>query len=158
MHLPAPAHWQTSMESNIPSRAADELFPLRLTPFEEYMYLDHLAGNSMVFCVRFEVEGTIERAAFEQALRQTAADNPLIRATIRRRWWGRYDWTLEPAVQPSVCWEEAANYSYHVPPLDLRSEAGVRIVVVRSGEVSQINMFMHHAVGDGLCFDSHGRD
>lgn len=150
MHRPAPAHWQTSMQTSGVTPETDQHFPLRLTPFEEYMYLDHRAGNSMVFCIRFEVEGQIDRTAWEQALAQATAINPLIRATIRQRWWGRYEWTLERGVLPRVEWHDAAEYQYQLPTLDLRVEAGVRVVVAVGPEVSRVCVFMHHTVGDGV--------
>jgi hypothetical protein len=150
MHLPAPAPWQTSMQPPGSDRETDHLFPLRLTPFEEYMYLDHRAGNSMVFSIRFDVEGQIDHAAIEQAVAQIAADNPLARATIRRRWWGRYEWTLERGVLPRVEWHQAADYQYQLPALDLAVEAGVRVIVVEGTESSRVSIFMHHTVGDGI--------
>lgn len=133
-----------------PAREAAHGFPLRLTPFEEYMYLDHRAGNSMVFCIRFDLEGQIDRAAWEAAVAEAAADNPLTRATIRHRWWGGYEWTLEREVQPRVEWHTAENYAYELPSLDLSLESGLCVIVVQGTEASRINLFLHHTVGDGV--------
>ncbi len=151
MHLPA--RRQTLSKVNSSMREADPHFPLRLTPFEEYLYLDHRAGNSMVFCIRFDLEGEIDRAAWEDAVAQAAAENPLTRATIRRCWWGGHEWTLEREVQPRVEWHTAENYSYQLPELDLGVESGVRVVVAEGAESSRVCVFMHHTVGDGVaCF------
>jgi len=61
---------------------AASLFPLPLTSFENYMYLDGLAGNSMVFAIQLEVEGKLDLDALSAGVAFAARRHPLSRAVV----------------------------------------------------------------------------
>src|SRR5438128_271707 len=98
-------------------REAQQVFPLRLTPFEQYMLADNLLGNDMTFTMKFDVEGVIDRSAFHSAVRHTAARHPLCRATLERGQGRQCQWILSPVTWPTVTWNDEATHQQ--PPPDL---------------------------------------
>ena len=83
-----------------------DVFPLHLSPFEEFMLLDEHPGYRMTFLVEQSFDGEIDRAAFDagvtEALRrlrcsvQTCgrasfdAGAGSLRRMLNRRWIGRH--------------------------------------------------------------------
>src|SRR5688500_4281528 len=127
------------------------LFPLRLTPFEAYMFLDRREDNWMLFLIQVQLEGRVDRAALQEAVAFAGARHPLSSATVTRGEWRRYYWTLDANQQPEILWTAsgAVPPAWHHPP-DLTREAGVRVLVEQcDGEVT-VTLQFHHAVCDGV--------
>ena len=55
------------------------IFPLPLTPFEEYMLTDDRPGCPMTFLFRLRFSGRFRREAFASALRTAVSRHPLLR-------------------------------------------------------------------------------
>ena len=62
--------------------------PLRLTPFEWYMFDDGGQGSPMTFLIRLVFSGQVDREAFVTSVRRAIQRHPLLRAHVtgsRRR-------------------------------------------------------------------------
>src|SRR5262245_41277349 len=130
--------------------ATRALFPLKLTPFEYYMYLDGQLGNSLAFVIWFEVEGNVDGAALERAVAFEWAGLPLCQARVTSGRWGAKFWSLETERRPEIVWAGDRQSPFCWPTLwDLACEPGVRLCVEQRGERATINIQFHHACCDG---------
>lgn len=129
-----------------------DVFPLPLSPFEEYMLLDDRPGYRMTFLVEQSFDGEIDRAAFDAGVVEASQRHPLLRANVRRRWLRGWQWVASENRQPAVDWaslDEPVNHAEDTG-IDLRREVGVRFVVrVGNGRSRLITQF-HHACCDGM--------
>ena len=62
------------------------LFPLRLTPFEEFMFADDRTDYPMTFFIDVGLSGSLCRPSFEQALHQALQRHPLLTSRVEPRW------------------------------------------------------------------------
>lgn len=127
------------------------LFPLRLTPFESYMFLDRRPDTWMLFLIQMHMEGTVDRAALTESVAFACSRHPLSVATVESGWWGRRYWTLDKNQQPAILWTAggAVPAEWHRPP-DLTREAGVRVLVEQREGEATITLQFHHSVCDGV--------
>lgn len=129
-----------------------DVFPLPLSPFEEYMLLDDRPGYRMTFLVEQSFEGEIDRAAFEAGVAEASSRHPLLRANVRRRRLLRWEWFAAQKPQPLVDWGtlDTPIDSAEDCGIDLRREVGVRFFVrVANGRSRLVTQF-HHACCDGM--------
>jgi hypothetical protein len=130
---------------------AASIFPLPLTPFENYMYLDGLAGNSMVFAIQLDVEGKLDVDALIAGVAFAARRHPLCRAVVETSRFGNRHWRLTDDVHPRIDFETGCGTSPswdHSP--DLTQESGVRVVVNPRSAGATITVHFHHACSDGV--------
>ncbi|HTM52449.1 MAG TPA: hypothetical protein VL175_00385 [Pirellulales bacterium] len=124
---------------------ARELFPLRLTPFEYYFLLEDRAHYPSVFPVRLECRGTLERGAFDRALRIAHARHPLLSARIGHRPGRRPIWL--PGEPTSIAWSAdggvTGSSAAHGRP-------GVEIRIAQQGDASILTFLFHHVAVDGM--------
>jgi len=76
-----------------------KLFPLRLTPFEEYMLLDNQPAYPMSCFVLLKLRGEFDVSIFESALRQTLEYHPLLTCAVTEAN-GRFYWQQTGAIPP----------------------------------------------------------
>src|SRR4029079_14966006 len=107
--------------------AVESLFPLRLTPFENYMLWDARFGSPMTFFFRLDLQGRVDREALQEAVVFASQRHPLCRAKIRRGTGGGHYWTLDRSTFPQIVWTSASlPAALWTTPPDLAGEAGVR--------------------------------
>jgi hypothetical protein len=129
------------------------LFPLPLTPMESFMVADAREDYPMMCDTELQFQGCIDREAFDVALAQAVARNPLLGCLIGRDQAGAMAWTPTYRL-PQVDWAPhgtpiAGDYGRTI---DLTRDIGLR-VWVRQGQEQSIVLFQfHHACSDGVGF------
>ena len=125
-----------------------------LTPFDQLMVLDEHSGYPMCFFIEADVEGPLDHPRLVAAVASAADRHPRIRSRIASRR-GRLVW-LPPDRLPEVEWfpcQPSNSGSATTPwrPIDLRREAGVRLVARAETPLAwRVTLIVHHAVCDGL--------
>lgn len=128
------------------------LFPLYLTPFEEYMLWDDRVDYPMTFIVKMEFDGDIDREAIAKALPLALKRHPLLQAIVSPAKGNRDCWVAAPEPDVKISWGELGEPLElpHGESIDLRTEVGLR-VWIRTGEGrSVIITQFHHATCDGI--------
>ena len=129
------------------------LFPLRLTPFEEYMLMDDLPAYPMAGFLRLRFSGRFDRTALECAQREAFRRHPLLLATAHRGWLGRWYWRADHEGPEPIGWlGRPGDDTYPLVPdrIDLMAQPGVRLLVAEDEQSSDLIMHLHHAACDGL--------
>jgi len=138
--------------NSLVSSQSPSVLPLPLTPFEQYMLADDRKSYPMTFFVHLEFTGEIDRSAFEQAVRDVLPLHPLLRAQIKRTFWGTPKWIETEQPLPTIDWDDL-DVPIHLPhgeAIDLSQEPGFRIWVRQgAGKVLLITQ-LHHACSDGV--------
>lgn len=126
------------------------LFPLRLTPFEQYMLVDDRRSYPMAFFIEVDLSGDLFRDAFMSALERALERHPLLTARVETSWRG-WHW-IDARIPPKVQWF-VGDPQLPGPDdrsFDLRRESGVRLWGgIAAGRARVIFQF-HHAVTDGV--------
>ena len=87
-------------------------FPLRLTPFEEYMFADDRPEYPMLGFFRLRFSALLDAAALESSLQATLSRHPLTTCKILRRGW-RYFWIPDENFRPKLeCFVPDASRNY----------------------------------------------
>lgn len=133
----------------ISDRQGTSLFPLSLTPFEEYMLLDDRPAYPSIGCAALRLTGRFDRPAFQSALDATLTRHPLLCALVRRTGRGRFEWIDSQRIRPAIHWDQDEPWAPLVQ-IDLQREVGLRIHVHESGDQTRMLMQLHHACCDGL--------
>jgi hypothetical protein len=136
----------------IPSTITESrVFPLNLTPFEDYMLWDDRPDYPMTFVVELEFQGQIDRAALESALVDALARHPLLQAHVGIGKGNRLGW-ISGNKPPQLDWGQ-----WGLPielkdgeRIDLHREVGLRIWVRANAHQAIITTQFHHAVCDGI--------
>lgn len=128
----------------------EHLFPLRLTPFEEFMLTDHQPDYPMTFCLDVGLSGSLCRQSFELALLEAIQRHPLLTSLVECRWSGAC-W-IDSQMAPQVHWSDGEP---QLPPqkdrfFDLRSTSGVQIWAGVAEDQARVVFQFHHAATDGL--------
>ncbi|HTN74137.1 MAG TPA: hypothetical protein VL096_02780, partial [Pirellulaceae bacterium] len=124
---------------------------LPLTPFETLMWRDDRPGYPMVFAVKAELRGEVNRNAFINAARQAAERHPLLHSIVVHSQ-GCDCWRQLPSAAPEIVWlaEQAT-----VPPelwqgLNINQRGGLRLIVQATAQGSRVLLQYHHACTDGV--------
>ena len=128
------------------------LFPLHMTPFEHYMFVDDRPAHPMTFVVQLRVSGRLDREAFFNAVKSSLMRHPLLTAVIGPGKGGKDCWIKGPNLEPVVNWGQP-NDPIQFPEgefIDLRKETGLRIFVRHDDESAVITSQFHHAACDGI--------
>jgi hypothetical protein len=106
----------------------------------------------MTVLAQVGLSGTIDRTAFETAIRMALARHPLLRAVVKGAGSGRERWHGVPDPSPLLDWASAGTpLCYPVDEhLDLSSEVGLRIWVRQGTGSIQWTMQIHHSCCDGM--------
>ena len=134
------------------SNAYPVLPPLKLTPFEEYMFFDDCPDYPMTGVFRLRFSGTLNFDAMAAAIQQTAERHPLVRSTVREDAKRGYVWDVaEPSAIKLERWTADANNEYPVASfMDLTKNVGTRIWLVENSEAHDLVAQIHHACTDAL--------
>jgi len=123
----------------------------RLTPFEQFMWLDDRPAYPLVFEVVLRFAGPIDRGAMADAWRFAIARHPLLRATIRTES-GSLIWNAPATGWAGLAIAGAEEESpTDLPRIDLEREPGLQGFLRETLEGSDLTLLFHHA-----CCDGHG--
>ncbi len=129
----------------------DDLFPLPLSYFENYMLVDDRPTHPMSIFVDLRLSGDLLRDAFVPAYEQALDRHPLLQCVVqkvRRRWsWVPACDRVRPVVWNSSAGDDLARERNHI---DLRTEPGLRTWVEHQPAESRVVFQFHHAATDGL--------
>lgn len=124
------------------------LFPLPLTPFEAFLFLDSRPGYPMTFDVEVSFDGALDRRVVGPALAAALDRHPLLAAAVSRG----------PAGPVWVPSEDDAGFAWvgegddpgpRADPIDLRRTGGLRARFEVRGGRSAARFTAHHACCDG---------
>lgn len=128
-----------------------EIFPLPLTAFERYMLVDDRPQWPMTFCVQLQFRGSLDRAAFETAVRDSLARHPLLRTRVellqRVPHWGMPDTSPVRVEWLPSDGDFAGDTITHI---DLHRDTGLRVLATSGTTSSNAWLQFHHACCDGL--------
>jgi hypothetical protein len=128
---------------------AKSLFPLRLSAFENYMFVDDRPSHPMTFVIEIDVSGDLAADQLRRAVAIALQRHPLLSARIVRRWNGRC-WipaTRTPMIEIVHGVDALPQFS---PALDLRKDAGLQVWIAPDDGGGRIYFCFHHAATDGL--------
>ena len=128
------------------------LFPLGLTPFEQFMLLDDRADYPMVFVIAIRVRGVLLRDEFDAALQIARDRHPLLTCFVQRCAGAGQCWVPSREHPPQLDWADdirplTCPAQEHI---DLTREHGLRIWVRREPTQARVSFQFHHACCDGL--------
>ncbi len=143
---------ETPAPTSRPATAKKRLFPMHLTPFENYMFVDDRPRYPMTFVVEFEFSGKLLREAFERAIDDALERHPLLRAIIRAAKQNKDCWVDGKGLKPKIDWGEIDDPIEFEDSefIDLRNEVGLRIWVRRNEQRAVMTAQFHHSVCDGI--------
>ena len=105
------------------------VFPMHMTPFESYMFVDDSVKYPMTFIVEFEFSGRVDRAAFQDSINQALIRHSLLRSFIQPAKQNRDCWVAPESYDSRVIWlglDEAIEVEGASEFINLREEIGVR--------------------------------
>jgi NRPS condensation-like uncharacterized protein len=128
------------------------MFPLPLTPFEEYMFWEDCPAYPMTGVFRLQFSGFLERAPFEAALAVAVERHPLLRATVSRSGHRRPAWIDHPEWRPTIHWHAQTNpHGFpNAAHTDLTQGPGTRVWVVDRDAGHDAVFQVHHCCADAL--------
>ena len=126
------------------------VLPLPFVPFESYMLADDRPAYPMNMVMRLRFSGQFDRATLETAMSTAVSRHPLLAAVAHR---SGCRWIWRPAERPpTIRWLDAlpAESLPRLAPLDVRVEAGLRVVSCEGVGRTDLTIQIHHACCDGL--------
>lgn len=124
-------------------KQSETILPLKLVDFEHYMLADDAHAYPMTIPMILRFDGLLDANRLEQALVQTAEENPLLRAKVDEIGGQRY-W-----VEGSVPKIQRVDQFPTIEKIDLYRENGIRVYLQELDGKSTIKVFVHHSVTDG---------
>ena len=126
--------------------------PLKLTPFEEYMFCDDRPDYPMTGFFRLRFSGKLNFQAMDAAIQATMARHPLLRSRVCRDAKHRHYWATDETISiPLERWSADSQNEYPIAAfIDLTRTAGTRIWLVDHESGSDLVVQMHHACTDAL--------
>ncbi len=134
-------------------RAKKSIFPLHMTPFESYMFVDDQPEYPMTFVLEFEFSGRIDRAKFQSAIDKGLERHPLLRSTVAPAKSNRDCWVTPESFDSKVRWgdfDEPIHVNGAGVYLNLRETNGFRCWVRHDNERARLTAAFHHTACDGL--------
>ncbi|MDD3468836.1 MAG: hypothetical protein PHE53_02510 [Thermoguttaceae bacterium] len=132
----------------------DQIFPLMMTPFEYYMWVDHHPEYPMEVETTLRFTGEIDRTRFEEAVHETMRRHPLFSCTVDPSTRPLPSWIYHENYVHPVQWEDASaptcRETLPLRGIDLTQTPGVRIRVHVADGYSRLHLLVHHCVSDGL--------
>jgi hypothetical protein len=145
-------HENTLVLDVAPPRAKKRLFPMHLTPFENYMLMDDRRQYPMTFIVTFEFSGNLVRDDFAAAIDEALDRHPLLQAIIQPAKQNRDCWVDAKGLKPKLDWGDLDDPVEFVDSefIDLRREIGLRIWIRHDEKRAVVTTQFHHSVCDGI--------
>lgn len=138
------------------AKQADEsesLFPLPLSDFEFYMFVDNRPSYPMVFTMIVHLSGSLDRTHFTAAVNSALSCHPLLNCRVQKLSGRGWCWVADLGASPMIdCLERASDFASEDQPIsfiDLRHESGLRIFVTASTSRAQVVFQFHHSCCDG---------
>lgn len=132
--------------------STDGVFPLPLSPFEQYMVQDDTDSYPMSFVLILKLNGSLKREEFEEAVDFALRRHPLLMSYVGQVRGKGLCWIPVETPAPKIEWEEHGR-PRSLPErekIDLATEIGLRIWVDRTPTASELVFQFHHACTDGL--------
>ncbi len=143
---------QTDVTLASPACIPADLFPLPLTPLEQYLLLDDLPAQPMTAFVQLTFASELDRDRLEAALHHAVHRNPLLASRIRTHtkvWHWEYDAAFQPKLECFA--QQPPTKCGRIVPMDLRQHPGMRVWFHRHTEDRWRLLFQfHHACADGI--------
>ena len=130
----------------------NDLFPLPLTPFEQYLWTDDRPAYPMCSLLEMFFDGEMSRDAFEQALDETVLRHPFLTCVVDPSARPRPAWTPRPGLRPSVDWGRLGD-PLALPngvPIDVTAESGMRFWIRCGDGRTEFTLQVHHVTADGI--------
>ncbi|MDO5581606.1 MAG: hypothetical protein Q4G69_10765 [Planctomycetia bacterium] len=135
----------------------DKILPVRLSPFEEYLFLDQKSNFPMSENMDWVFRGRVDHDLIEKALRKAAEKEPLFFAKVKKRC-GKYYWTTDASAEiPSISWSrvdhDLLSDQEGIIPLhgiDIQNSPGIQISIIEGSGSFIIRTLFHHSVVDGM--------
>lgn len=126
--------------------------PLKLTPFEEYMFFDDCPEYPMTGVFRLRFSGKLNFEAMDAAIQQTVERHPLVRSTVSVDSKRGYFWEVADSSTVKLeRWTADAENEYPVARhMDLKQHVGTRIWLVERTGANDLVAQIHHACTDAL--------
>lgn len=134
------------------SDATAKPFPLPLSPFEHYMLADDRDDYPMVIVLIIELEGKLDRAAFEEAVHQAIVRHPLLACRVQHVPGKGKCWVPATSNTFELDWIDCGESLPDVQQqrMDLTRQTGLRVQVNAKPDRSRVDFHFHHASADGL--------
>lgn len=132
-----------------PVGRVESILPLRLTAFENYMFVDDRPSHPMVFVIEIEVSGDLRVEPLKESITMALKRHPLLTARISRRPLGKC-WVHAKRGPVVETVPDGATDQIKRPYIKLRRTAGLRIWIAPNAEGGKIHFAFHHATTDGL--------
>ena len=129
------------------------IYPLHLTPFESYMFVDDSVRHPMTFVVEFEFGGDMNRDKFQSAIHQAIRRHPMLRSLIRKAKANRDCWIAATNYNSEVTWldfDQPWNVDGTGEYINLREEIGFRCIVRKDASRALATFIFHHSCCDGI--------
>ena len=134
------------------ARKKVRLFPLHMTSFEHYMFVDDRPRYPMTFIVQMQFSGCLNREAFEAAILAAMQRHHLLGALVGPGKGGKDCWIKNPDPKPLIDWggiDEEISFPTG-EQINLREEIGLRVFVRHDDKHAMVTTQFHHAVCDGI--------
>ena len=134
------------------------MFPLPLSDFEYYMLVDDRPSHPMVFVMAAQLAGAFQQSALQQALNEVIQCHPFLNCHVTEIAGRGWCWTPLATAAASTGWLEwidsdeasVADFVPQVRSIDLKSEAGLQVVVRASRTQARLFLYIHHVCCDGI--------
>jgi len=132
-----------------------DIFPLPISPFEEYLLRDDRPGYPMTMPLLFMFRGKVDLGILEEAFNKTVLREPLLCAIVQRLNNHRH-WTLAPELPRLITEQDAAVEGgiERIITLDVTKRPGIHCSYIPMSEGTTdgfaLRLQVHHAVCDGL--------
>lgn len=131
----------------------ESLFPLPLSDFEFYMFVDNRPSYPMVFNLIAHLSGSLDRTLFAEAVNSALSCHPLLNCQVQKLPGRGWCWVADLGASPTIDWSERAgdfvSVDQPISAIDLRYESGLRIFVTASTSRAQVVFQFHHSCCDG---------
>ena len=137
----------------MPVKSKRGVFPLHLTPFESYMFIDDHPRFPMTFVFQFDFLGEVDRTAFQESIDQALQRHPMLRTIIQPAKASRDCWVLAKTYDSKIDFGDfsdkiTANGSSSF--IDLRNEIGFKGWIRNDSERTRLVALFHHSAVDGI--------
>lgn len=133
------------------STELNDLFPLPLTAFEEFMLNDESADYPMTFFMQVILRGVVDRKILKQALGAALDRHPLLRCRVKlvngKNVWVLNHHEVAEIDWDSECWGTSKPWNRGI---DLHHQAGLRCWAEQTAEQATLTLQFHHSCCDGI--------
>lgn len=123
-----------------------------LTLIEQYLFHEHRNEFPCRVVVEWSFSGTIDKVAFENAVRQLAPRHPLTTATVVSNRFGKRYWETNAYPDIPLHWHQSDSPTFRpeLPLLDPSKEQAFELHIVETANAWSIIANLHHSICDGI--------